>query len=680
MNNNNFLFNDISTIKGVGKKTKNYLKKKNIEKVKDLLFDIPYEITDRTKISTLTELEIGKIQNIIVNVTKYNFPRIRNLPNKVLCSEGEKKINIIFFNSNEYYIRKILPLNKKVIISGKVSYYKNTYQITNPTYVKPFENSEDIIKVFPKYHLTEGLSEKIYRNLVSNTLKKIKEIDEWYSDDFLKKNRFKEINTTFFNLHNPKNKINIFSEDLRRIAYDEIFSNLLVLLKTRKIIKIKKNKAKKFSQNIEKKILENLPYKLTKNQKKILIELDNDIKSSFKMFRIIQGDVGSGKTILALILAAKICENNNYQVAYMAPTEILSKQQYYFAKQIFKSLNIKIEILTGSTKNKKEISQKLSSGEINIIIGTHALFQKNIKFKKLGLVIIDEQHKFGVKQRMKLAKKGGKDCDVLFMSATPIPRTMMMSIYGDMDISKLTEKPIGRKKINTYIKPENKVLDIIPILKKQINSNNQIFWVCPLIDDSKFLKYSSAIKKYDFLEKIFPKKVGLIHGAMNENEKNLCINNFKNKKINILVSTTVIEVGVDIPNANTIVIENSNKFGLSQLHQLRGRVGRGKKESMCILLYKDNLSENAKKRLKILRETNDGFKIAEEDLNLRGHGDLLGYQQSGIKNFRFADPIHHKDLFLLAENEIKKIKKDEISKYNNLIKLYDRVELLVENI
>ena len=253
MNNNNFLFNDISTIKGVGKKTKNYLKKKNIEKVKDLLFDIPYEITDRTKISTLTELEIGKIQNIIVNVTKYNFPRIRNLPNKVLCSEGEKKINIIFFNSNEYYIRKILPLNKKVIISGKVSYYKNTYQITNPTYVKPFENSEDIIKVFPKYHLTEGLSEKIYRNLVSNTLKKIKEIDEWYSDDFLKKNRFKEINTTFFNLHNPKNKINIFSEDLRRIAYDEIFSNLLVLLKTRKIIKIKKNKAKKFSQNIEKK-------------------------------------------------------------------------------------------------------------------------------------------------------------------------------------------------------------------------------------------------------------------------------------------------------------------------------------------------------------------------------------------------------------------------------------------
>ena len=680
MNNNNFLFDDISSIKGVGKKIKNYLKKKNIEKVKDLLFDIPYEITDRTKISNLTELEIGKIQNIVVNVTKYNFPRIRNLPNKVLCSEGEKKINIIFFNSNEYYIRKILPLKKKVIISGKVSYYKNTYQITNPTYIKPIENSGDIIKIFPKYHLTEGLSEKVYRNLVSNTLRKIKEIDEWHSDNFLKKNRFKEINTTFFNLHNPKNKINIFSDDLRRIAYDEIFSNLLVLLKTRKIIKIKKNEAKKFSQNIERKILENLPYKLTNNQKKILIELDNDIKSPFKMFRIIQGDVGSGKTILAFILAAKICENNNYQVAYMAPTEILSKQQYYFAKQIFKSLNIKIEILTGSTKNKKEITQKLANGDINIIIGTHALFQKNIKFKKLGLVIIDEQHKFGVKQRLKLAKKGGNDCDVLFMSATPIPRTMMMSIYGDMDISRLTEKPIGRKKINTYIKPENKVLDIIPILKKQINLNNQIFWVCPLIDDSKFLKYSSAIKKYDFLEKFFPKNVGLIHGAMNENERNLCINNFKNKKINILVSTTVIEVGIDIPNANTIVIENSNKFGLSQLHQLRGRVGRGKKESMCILLYKDNLSENAKKRLKILRETNDGFKIAEEDLNLRGHGDLLGYQQSGIKNFRFADPIHHKDLFLLAENEIKKIKKDEISKYNNLIKLYDRVELLVENI
>jgi len=277
-----------------------------------------------------------------------------------------------------------------------------------------------------------------------------------------------------------------------------------------------------------------------------------------------------------------------------------------------------------------------------------------------------------------LAKKGGKNCDVLLMSATPIPRTMMMSIYGDMDISKLTEKPKHRKEIMTLIKPEKKINEIIPLLKKQIGVGNQIFWVCPLIEESKKLNYSSAVAKFNEIKKIFPNQVGLIHGNLDEKEKNLVLNNFINKKINILVSTTVIEVGIDIPSANTILIENSNKFGLSQLHQLRGRVGRGKNESICILLYKDNLSENAKKRLKILKSTNDGFIIAEEDLKLRGHGDLLGYQQSGIKNFRFADPIHHKDLFFLAEEEIKKSNPENVEYFKNLLKLYDKAEVITE--
>ena len=676
-NSNTFLFKDVSTIKGVGQKLKKYLRKKNIDKVKDLLFDLPYEVTDRSKITSLDSLEIGKIANIKVEVLKYNFPRIRNLPNKVICSENEKRINIIFFNSNEFYIRKILPIKKTVLISGKILYYKNNYQITNPTYVKLFEDRKEILKIFPKYSLTEGLAEKIYRKLIQNTLKKIKGDDDWYRSDFLKYNKFNKIKKTLENLHNPKNKININSNDYRRIAYDEIFSNLLMLLKARKIIKTKKTEIKHFSQDIENKILKNFPYKLTEGQIKILKELDDDAKSKFRMFRLIQGDVGSGKTILALILAAKVCRSK-YQVAYMAPTEILSKQQYVQTKKLFKFLNINIEMLTSKTSNKKKIIESLSKGKIDLIIGTHSLFQKQIKFKNLGLVIIDEQHKFGVKQRMALAKKGGRNCDVLLMSATPIPRTMMMSVYGDMDISKLTEKPQQRKEITTLVKPEKKIDEVIPLLKKQISKNNQIFWVCPLIEESKKLNYSSAVNKFNSIKKIFPDQVALIHGNLNEKEKSLVINDFINKKINILVSTTVIEVGIDIPNANTILIEDSNKFGLSQLHQLRGRVGRGKEESICILLYKDNLSENAKKRLKILKSTNDGFKIAEEDLKLRGHGDLLGYQQSGIKNFKFADPIHHKDLFFLAEEEIKKSNPEKITDFKILLKLYDKAEVVAD--
>ena len=679
MNNNNnaFLYKDISSLKGVGSKLRFYLKKKNIEKIKDLLFDFPYEVTDRSKITDLDKLEIGKLANVRVKVYKYNFPRVRNLPNKVICTDEKNKINIIFFNSNEFYVRKLLPINKDVLISGKVSFYKNNYQITNPTYVKLFENRDEILKVFPKYSLTEGLGEKRYRKIINATLKNIKGNDDWYSDEFLKKNSFNKIRETFENLHSPQRRLDIHSNDQRRIAYDEIFSNLLMLFKARKIIKVKRNNIKKISNKLIDKIILNFPYKLTNGQKRILKELEDDIASKFRMFRIIQGDVGSGKTIIAFLLAAKIF-HSKYQVAYMAPTEILANQQYENALKTFSNTGITIEKLSSKTDNKKRIIKDLSDGKINLIIGTHSLFQKKIKFKKLGLVIIDEQHKFGVKQRLLLAKKGGNDCDVLLMSATPIPRTMMMSSYGDMDVSKLTEKPQDRKKIITLIKPEKKINEIIPLLKKQIQLDNQIFWVCPLIEESKKLKFSSATEKFKYIKKIFPNQVGLIHGNLNEKEKKIVIDNFINKKIKILVSTTVIEVGIDIPNANTIIIEDANKFGLSQLHQLRGRVGRGKNESMCILLYKQNLSENAKKRLRILKSTNDGFVIAEEDLKLRGHGDLLGYQQSGLKSFKYADPIHHKDLFSLAEDEIKKCKPDNILEFKNLLKLYDKVEIVTD--
>ena len=426
-------------------------------------------------------------------------------------------------------------------------------------------------------------------------------------------------------------------------------------------------------------VLKNFPFNLTDGQKHVLEELKSDILSDKRMFRLLQGDVGSGKTILSFIAASYILDEN-YQVAFMSPTEILAKQHYVLAKKLFSSTNLNIKILTSSTvyKDKKKINEELSTNKIDIVFGTHSLFQKKIKFNNLGLVIIDEQHKFGVKQRMELAKKGGKNCDLLLMSATPIPRTMMLSVFGDMDISRLKEKPKERKEILTLIKPENKISEILPLVKKQLNMNRQVFWVCPLIDESINLNYSSATKKFNYIKKIFPNDVGLIHGALDENSKKTVLNNFLNKKLKILVSTTVIEVGIDFPDANTIIIENANKFGLSQLHQLRGRVGRGTNQSVCILLYKNNLSENAKKRLKILKSTNDGFIIAEEDLKLRGYGDIIGFQQSGIKSFKFADPIHHKSLFDLAEKNIKNLDIKNIKKFENLLRLHDKAEVITE--
>ena len=679
INKNSFLFEDITTLKGVGKRLEKYLKNKKIEKVKDILFDLPYEIVDRSKITSLQNLEIGKISSIQVIVEKYNFPRIRNLPNKVICSESDRKINLIFFNSKEGYIKKVLPIKKEVIVSGKINYYKKNYQITNPTYIKELNSKKEITKVFPKYSLTEGLNEKIYRNIIYKVLQDFDASDEWYSDNFLKENNFSKLQKVLLNLHNPSTKKDLNSNDYRRLVYDEIFSNLIYLSTSRKIVRTKK-KIKYLNKNkISKIVLDNFGHNLTKGQSEILMEINKDINSEQRMFRLLQGDVGSGKTILALITAANIIEIN-YQVAFMAPTEILAQQHYKLAIKLFKNSNINIELFTGKTdfNKKKHILSDLQNGKINLLFGTHALFQNKIKFLNLGFVIIDEQHKFGVNQRIKLAKKGGKNCDLLLISATPIPRTMMLSFFGDMDISRLNEKPKYRKKIITLIKPEKKIEEILPLLKKEISLERQIFWVCPLIDISSNLNYTSAKKKFEQVNKLFPNQVGLIHSAINKNIKNKILQDFFTKKIKILVSTTVIEVGIDFPSANTIIIEDSNKFGLSQLHQLRGRVGRGNSESICILLYKNNLSKNARERLKILRSTNDGFVIAEKDLQLRGFGDILGFQQSGIKNFKFADPLHHKDLFLLAEKEVKKLEKFNFKKFENLLKLHDKADIISE--
>ena len=674
--NYKYLLSDLTALKGVGVKTTNLLKKKNINNLFDLLWKLPKSYTDRSLSSKIKDLKIGENQTVTVTPQKYLFPRIRNLPNRVICSDDSGKLDCVFFNSYEGYVKKILPLGKEITISGKISYFKNKYQLTNPKYIS--EDSSLIKQVHNQYSLTEGISEKVYNKIIDQIISELPELDEWHSNQIVKKFGNLSWNNSIVELHKPENIGKYRDNFYQRLAYDEIFSTFLVNSEIRKKIKKIKKKRKKINFNLQNNLINKLSFSLTNDQVNSLKEINKDLSTSTKMFRLLQGDVGSGKTIIALLSAYNTI-NSGYQVAFMAPTEILARQHYNLANEIFPN-NIKIELISGKSdyKNKKLILEKLKSNKIDIIFGTHAIFQKKVSYKKLGLIIIDEQHKFGVNQRKKLSDKGGDDCDVLLMTATPIPRTLTMTMYGDMDLSIIKEKPKSRKPIKTYSKLESKIDDVLKFIKKEINSGNQIFWVCPLIEESKKLDHTSAVNKFEFLKKLFPNQVLLLHGKTEINEKEKILNNFQKNKFQILVSTTIIEVGIDFPNANVIIIENANKFGLSQLHQLRGRVGRGDKDSTCILMFKSNLSENAKKRINILKQSNDGFFISEEDMKIRGFGDLLGFKQSGIKNFKLADPVHNSDLFLLAEKEIKRIEQtnEDISKFKPLIKLYDRADII----
>ena len=671
-----YLLSDIKKLKGVGFKTAQLLKKKKINTIFDLLWRLPKTYTDRSKSTKIKDLKIGEIQTITIVPYKYNFPRIRNLPNRIFCKDDTGEMDCIFFNSYEGYIKKILPLNKEITISGKVGHFKNKYQITNPKYIS--EDASLVKDKHNKYSLTDGISEKVYNKIINQILSNIPKLEEWHETKIL--NKFDNIswNNSIIALHKPENIGKYKSSFYKRLAYDEILASFLVHSEIRKKIKKIKKQKKNFNSSDQNSILSRLNFELTNDQKKSLNEINNDLKSNQKMFRLLQGDVGSGKTVVALTAAHNVIKSG-FQVGVMAPTEILARQHYNLAKKIFNK-KTRIHILSSKSeyKDKKIIVKKLINNDIDIIFGTHAIFQKKIIFNKLGLIIIDEQHKFGVNQRKRLSDKGGNNCDVLLMSATPIPRTLTMTIYGDMDLSIIKEKPKLRKEVKTYTKLESKINDILRFIKKEINEGNQIFWVCPLIEESKKLDHSSAVKKFSFLDKKFPNQVALLHSKTDTDEKEIILNKFLNQKYKILVSTTIIEVGIDFPNANVIVIENSNKFGLSQLHQLRGRVGRGNKQSTCILMFKSSLTENAKKRLSILKNSTDGFEISEEDMKLRGFGDILGFKQSGMKMFKLADPVHNNDLFELAEKQINSMEKNKqnIDKYKTLIKLYDQADII----
>jgi ATP-dependent DNA helicase RecG len=679
--NFNFFFNPVSKVKGIGPKIKKLFNEKKIDTNIDLIFNFPYGLIDRTHCPKLNNLEIGKISTIFVKVRKHNFPRIRRLPNTVQCFDETGEINIVFFNSRENYIKEILPINSEVIISGKVNFYKNKYQITNPDYVTSINNEEKVTKIMPTYASLKGISNKTINKIYENIIKEIPDVPEWHRDHIIKNNKWFSFKESLIQLHNPKKIEDLDKNSLtyERISFDEIFSNLLIFAQIKKKIATIYKKPKLFSSDQKLKLIKNLSFTLTKDQETIIKEIDDSLKSDKKMIRLLQGDVGSGKTIISIITGLNVVAAG-YQVALMCPTEILATQHLNLIRLLTKGQDINVEILSSGINKKRqiEIKKELVEGKINFLIGTHSLFQETVSFSNLGLIIIDEQHKFGVRQRINLSDKGGVNCDVLLMSATPIPRTLILSTYGDMDISTLKEKPFKKTTIVTNIIPEKKIPDLINLIKKKIESEQQIYWICPLIEESTKVNLTPVLERFKYITKFFPENVAVMHGNLKNDEKNIVMKNFLEKKFSILISTTVVEVGVDNPNANTIIIENSERFGLAQLHQLRGRVGRGIENGECILVYSKSISENGKKRLKILKESNDGFYISEQDLKLRGFGDIIGYKQSGQKDFIVADPMFHSHLFELAKQETDFYTQANlpIEKFNVLLKFFKKDKIL----
>ena len=652
------MLSSIATLKGVGPKLEKIVNRLGIYLNIHFLWNIPHNVIERKFHENIHHAELNSLVTLKLKIIKHNPSKFKRQPYKVNCMCGETQVNIVFFNARHPVVRNMLPINETRLVSGKLEYFKNNFQITHPSHILPTLNIKSIKNKESIYNLTAGLNQKNISKLTNQVLENLPELDEWIDEEYIKKYEFKSWNESIFGIHNPNSKIEINEKNnyRKRLAFDELLSHQLALSIVRNFNQKKSGISVINKKNIIEKFLKNLEFKLTKSQLKVIDEIFEELKSSNQMIRLLQGDVGSGKTIVALLSMLNVIENG-YQSVLMVPTSILAYQHFDNFKKLLKNFNINIVILTGKDRGSKRLDKikNISNGQTQLIIGTHALIQESVSYHKLGLAIIDEQHRFGVYQRMSFNYKGQKP-NILVMSATPIPRTLTLAAYGDMEESKITEKPLGRKSIITSslsIKKENNLIQRIK--NKIVNSDSKFYWVCPLIEESEELDLKAVKDRYENLNKLFKNKVLLMHGQLNELEKEIIMNKFKNEDYRILVATTVIEVGIDIKSASTIIIEHAERFGLAQLHQLRGRVGRNNLDSFCILFHKENLNETAKKRIDIMKETNDGFRIAEEDLKIRGPGEILGKKQSGSPSFYIADLYFDNELLEDARRFAKRI-------------------------
>lgn len=652
------LFADLSSLKGIGTKTLKLMHSLlNGTKIVDLALHLPSNIIDRSYRPLLKDAIPGRICTVKAKVIEHIAPKTRQQPYKVVVSDGTEQLTLIFFKVYADSIAKNLPLGAVRIISGKLESFNRQLQMPHPDYIVPETEADKVPAFEAVYPLTAGLSTKMIGKYAEQALAKIPELPEWLDEEFVKKQGWADFRTSLVKAHHPKYKSDLepYSKEHSRLAYDELLANQLALAIARE--KIKRQSGRSFKGNglLRKKIMEKLPFDLTTAQKNVLAEIYANQAEPFRMLRLLQGDVGSGKTIVALLAMLNAVEAGA-QAAIMAPTEILAKQHFETIAPLCEDIGIKAELLTGKTKGKsrKEILQNLADGKINILIGTHALFQDDVIYKDLGFVVVDEQHRFGVQQRLNLSQKGFQ-ADVLVMTATPIPRTVVLTAYGDMEYSKIDQMPEGRKPVDTRVLPISKLAETIAALKRKIDEGTRAYWVCPLVEESEKSDLAAAEARFADLQKIFGNTVGLVHGKMKEKDKDEVMERFKKGELKLLVATTVIEVGVNVPEATIIVIEHAERFGLAQLHQLRGRVKRGINPATCLLLYSYPLSETAKERLNIMKQTEDGFLIAEKDLELRGGGEILGTRQSGFCAFRLADLEYHKNLLMIANHDAKLI-------------------------
>lgn len=654
----NGLFLPVSSIQGIGPKLSSLIEKACGKYTSDVLFSMPSGVLYRPYIERKKELVHGALATILFEVISHQKPLKRSQPYKVKGIYDGQEAELIFFNYHEKYLVDRLRVNEKYFISGKIEFFMGKVGMLHPDFIS--KTKEEIPVFEPIYPLTAGLTSKVMAKAVRNVLATLPDLPEWQENEFMKSKGFSDWKSSLVKAHHPQKESDLFLDNKfkMRLAYDELLANQLALFLARSHHKKQKGIQVKPVREIEKEVISKLPFALTGAQQRVIKEIRQDLFSEDKMIRLLQGDVGAGKTVVSLAALLTVCEGN-YQGVLMAPTDILAGQHYKAFEKMLAGTNIRIELLTGREKGKKRVNilERLASGEIDILIGTHAVFTEDVQYKNLALVVIDEQHKFGVQQRLQLTKKQ-RGVNLLVMTATPIPRTLALTSYGDMDISILDEKPKNRQPIETKVISVDKVFDIIHKLDEKIKSSPkkvQVYWVCPLVQESEKMDLMAAEKRFEELKEVFGDKVGMVHGKMKGAEKDAVMERFKKGELSVLVSTTVIEVGVDVPSASVMVIEHAERFGLAGLHQLRGRVGRGSEKSVCLLLYGKQLSETGRARLKVMRESENGFVIAEEDLRLRGAGDLLGVKQSGLPQFKMADLSVHQHLLKTAAQDAKMI-------------------------
>jgi ATP-dependent DNA helicase RecG len=652
------LFAELETLEGVGPKTAKLLEHLHVFKPRDLVFTLPYTGVDRALRPTVLGLDYPCVATVEVEVIKHHEARARGRPTRVQVEDSGTSFELVFFHARGDYLRKILPEGARRVVSGKLEMFDNIIQMTHPDHILEPHEAADLPSFEPVYPLTAGVSQKVMYKATRAALGRLPEVAEWADAEQIRQAGWPSWGEAAQAAHSPKGFADLASTApaRERLAYDEFFAHQVTLALARMTRRKGKGRVSEGSGKLRARVLASLPFEPTGAQRRAIGEIAEDMARPARMNRLLQGDVGAGKTLVAL-MALLVAVEAGGQGVMMAPTEILARQHLAGLQPLAAAAGVRLELLTGRDKGRARAEKlaALANGEIAILVGTHAVFQKDVEFADLRLAIVDEQHRFGVRQRLELGKKG-VSADVLVMTATPIPRSLALAQYGDMDVSVLDEKPAGRQPIKTALVSTQRMDEVIDHLKGAVAEGKQAYWVCPLVDESESVDLAAAEERFKALRaRLGDGRVGLVHGQMPPEEKDAAMAAFQSGELSVLVATTVIEVGVDVPNATIMVIERAESFGLSQLHQLRGRVGRGTGASTCLLMYRAPLNEGGERRLTTLRDTDDGFRIAEVDLEMRGAGDLIGTAQSGVPKFRVADMESQTGLMKVAQSDARKL-------------------------